>query len=413
MGRTGTRAGATGDIITPATGLANELGTTGKEFGVIAYNTGSADWAGTSNTITPNFMYNQKVSCTSGTTWTYAPIKYWPNGIDAGNTSGDPSKTAAQATEQKLSFFAYAPYVELSSTTDLTSPGIVEINGCAQLSGANIGNNKTGEPTVKYRLDPTVNANQVDLLWGTRGDNTYSETDGTNNTESADYNVNLTKQVTGEKVNFLFKHALAKIENIQIRSTIDNNTGSNPDSKTCITVRSISIQNAASNFASEGVFNLATGQWSGLNNGSASLGSAFNFAAGTGTMNTAIFNAAANETNDGSAWSQTGVTGTAANVLNGDFPAYYVIPVGSAQQLTCTIDYDVKTVDGNLSGGYSSTNQVITNTISCNFQAGYKYKLILWLGLTSVKFTASVANWNDGDAQNVWLPSNVVATPAP
>lgn len=410
MGKTGTRAGATGDIITPNDGSANELGTTNKEFGVIAYNTGSTDWGGTSNTQTPNFMYNQKVSCTGGTTWNYAPIKYWPNGIDAANSAGNPSNTATSGV-QKLSFFAYAPYVELSGTA-LTGPGIIEINGTGKLSDTNLGNNKTGEPTVKYQLDNAANANQVDLLWGLRGAATYEETDNNDNTGTvgSDYNVNLTKQSTDEKVNFQFKHALAKIENIQIQSAIDNNTlGTDPDTKTCITVRSITIQNSASNFASEGVFNLATGVWSNLNNSLTSLGAAFNFSAGSGTMNTNIFNAAADETytTGTGTWSQTGVKGTATNVLSSDFPAFYVIPVGSAQELTCTITYDVKTYDPNLSGSYSTNTQTITNTISCNFEAGKKYKLVLGIGLTSVKFTASVANWTDGANQDIWLPSNV------
>ena len=49
-----------------------------KGFGVFASYTGQAVWKANGNTI--NFMNNQIVSSTdNGTTWTYSPLKYWPN----------------------------------------------------------------------------------------------------------------------------------------------------------------------------------------------------------------------------------------------------------------------------------------------------------------------------------------------
>lgn len=53
------------------------------------------------------------------------------------------------------------------------------------------------------------------------------------------------------------------------------------------------------------------------------------------------------------------------------------------------------------------------------------YKLLIHLGLTSVKFSAIVADWDSSDApgqggddnsnidnnKDIWLPSNVVVTP--
>ena len=75
-----------------------------KGFGVFAYYTGKSDfsdWAGVGEPTSkaPNFMNNQKVTGTGDSstpavyTWTYAPIKYWPN-----------------EANDKLTFFAYAPY---------------------------------------------------------------------------------------------------------------------------------------------------------------------------------------------------------------------------------------------------------------------------------------------------------------
>lgn len=46
-------------------------------IGVYAYYTGSRNMQ---KTDTPNFMCNQKVTRTEGSsTWTYSPLKYWPN----------------------------------------------------------------------------------------------------------------------------------------------------------------------------------------------------------------------------------------------------------------------------------------------------------------------------------------------
>lgn len=93
-------------------------------MGVFASYTGQDDWSGAT---APNFMYNQLVE-KSGT-WTYTPLKYWPN------TTGD-----------KLTFFAYAPHT-------------------SKVSGLTIAtaNTTAGYPTLSYTV-PTDAANQIDLL---------------------------------------------------------------------------------------------------------------------------------------------------------------------------------------------------------------------------------------------------------
>lgn len=61
-------------------------------MGVFAYHTSD----NFSDAATPGFMFNQKVERTDNTSpWTYSPLRYWPN---------NPS--------DKLTFFAYAPYVD-------------------------------------------------------------------------------------------------------------------------------------------------------------------------------------------------------------------------------------------------------------------------------------------------------------
>ena len=64
-----------------------------KKFGVFASYTGKLKYEST--TVSPDFMYNQPVSCDASGNWSYAPTKFWPN--DAA---------------EYVSFFAYAPYEE-------------------------------------------------------------------------------------------------------------------------------------------------------------------------------------------------------------------------------------------------------------------------------------------------------------
>ena len=112
-----TRAGLPGGVTTgtPNTyGVTTSTLQTGRHkdagFGVFAYFTNNGDYD--ANTSTPNFMYNEQVTYTTATgklaDWTYEPVKYWPNEF------GD----AAQSDDlDKVSFFAYAPWVNVTATT--------------------------------------------------------------------------------------------------------------------------------------------------------------------------------------------------------------------------------------------------------------------------------------------------------
>ena len=309
-------------------------------FGVFAYlTTNNQDYdptnvASSPSDIFPNFMYNQQITW-DGTSnlWKYEPAKYWPNGLDAATThAGNGQSTQTQI--QKLSFFAYAPYMTVgyfdtnyASSSDGALPsGLADattkknntaLNGIKAMTT----NNFTGNVWVKYLLPNAREDQAVDLLWGVRGAFQYTETDNGNNPTTAltsltgnDYNINLTKQTVGEKVSFLFKHALTKIggqtvesENadqtpnestdkisFKIVADVDVNTettggdhdnqaayfGSGADfdnSKTLITLKSIKIQDGitASDDAetpvtgittntgiyNSGWFNIETGTW--------------------------------------------------------------------------------------------------------------------------------------------------------
>lgn len=445
LGKTGTtRAGDNGAIDNTTT-------LQSKGFGVFAFNTGSTNWANNQSSYYPNFMYNQQVTYGSST-WSYSPLKYWPNGIDAANTALTPSNSATESGVQQLSFFAYAPYVNALNDGTFSPAETTGITGLTT-------NSATTAPKVTYALTSTSNGflvgSNVDLLWGLRGSASYSETDNGANagTVGTDYNVNLTKQTTGETVDFLFKHALTKVggsAGLKIVADFDANgngeTGiGSQDATTLITVRSITIGNAVNAVTTTGTFNLATGAWTATNNGSIAASTPINLAFnadGTAskiilnsdiaeavtTSNTTcpIWNSTQWETNNGSsAASGTaigGVTKTAKNVYNADGDAFYLIPGQSNQTLTVTVDYVVRTYDAKLAvpsndvSNCSKVEQTITNTVTlpaATLKPNKYFTLVLHLGLTSVRFSALVDSWDvvdDDDAEEIWLPSNVVTS---
>lgn len=87
-----------------------------KNVGVFAYFTHGKF---NENTAIPNFMYNQLVEKQQDEgTWSYSPVKFWPD----------------NSTTDKISFFAYAPYVNevengyLSFQDEGTASGFPALN---------------------------------------------------------------------------------------------------------------------------------------------------------------------------------------------------------------------------------------------------------------------------------------------
>ncbi len=138
--------GFSGDL--PATRVLQEYASASdlSSIGVFAYFThGSFNSA----SATPNFMYNQKVERQSpGGNWTYSPERYWPNN-----------------ETDKLSFFAYAPYVDEKATGG-SNPAFKD-------------KTEAGYPVLTYTV-PTTEAAQIDLLASVPLiDQTYTGTSGT------------------------------------------------------------------------------------------------------------------------------------------------------------------------------------------------------------------------------------------
>lgn len=488
-------------------------------FGVFAYLT-TANYT-TSTVLAPNFMYNQQLQydgAVGSGSWIYSPVKYWPNGIDAGNTSVNPSNTAVEKTVQKLSFFAYAPYkapsffdASYANATDGALPSGLADATTKKSSTATNGitamttNDFTGNVWVKYALLKATEQEAVDLLWGLNGKTTYNEADNSDpsvgNIGEA-YNINLTKQAVEstntQKVQFLFKHALAKIQGssvttaknldeassncgFSVKLDVDGNSGDNQTTffgtsngfnkaKTLVTIKSVKIQDgttasndsengltsATSDIYTSGWFNIETGNW---DMAGATTGATINIEVGNNpaedvnatptpgtkyTLNPQIrensafpavknetgvdWNPSANESTDGYTGGAEGVEVTAKPLFANEYvPGLMFIP-GQNQTIYVTVDYIVRTADANLSTGYSQVEQVITNKVTLpasSLGANKIFKIIMHLGLTSVKFEAKVADWQtnaggtydgggnytsggDANEQSIWLPSNVV-----
>ena len=317
-------------------------------FSVFAYYTGSADF---SATATPNFMFNQNVTSTDGTTWTYSPVKYWPNN-DSNTTSGSSTFT------DKLSFFAYAPYVAAGADGATSNAVITHVTA----------NTATGDPKVTYAIAANP-ANSIDLL--------YSDADLKNKTKQ-DYTIT-------SKVTFTFKHALSRLEFL-VQGAFDSITAGDGalDPATKIYVNSVKIQSEG--ISKTGVLNLNSGAWE--------LGAV-----------DASFEPAVNVPDDLKSGG-TGVTASEA-ALHAAGEYFMLFPTASAVNYNFIIDYDVITTDTALDGEKSQINNKITKTASIKFEAGKAYKVKLVLGMTTVKLDADVADWTDASDQVIWMPINL------
>ena len=162
-------------------------------FGVFASYT--RQWRYSTTTVSPDFLCNQKVEW-DGTNsyWKYEPVKYWPNG------EGESIGTGQSEISHQVSFFAYAPWSNLTkSTLPRPTPDPADcITDCSQTY-------EQGDPWIIYRIagneggDPT--AQQVDLLYAVCDYDSYGKGDGL-------CNIDLTKPDVSQKVNFTFRHAL-------------------------------------------------------------------------------------------------------------------------------------------------------------------------------------------------------------
>ena len=379
----------------------------------------------------PNFMYNQQVKYVTSA-WTYEPVKYWPN---------EYGSTAQSDDVDRVSFFAYAPWVKTVPTT-----GAIDIGSetdpakIAQLQNYNITgmttNSASGDPFIKYVVDWKP-ATSVDLLWGVVANpSEFSPIAGTVSLTAGLPFKDLVKENYDKNVKFNLRHALARL-NIQIDAFVDGTTAANAvANNNKIFVRAITFEG----FATKGALNLNnttadTPLWMDYGCVDELAVDAFTIHDGRKDGKEGYLDgAASNEKMTGlnpvlvqsvpydNPSLSAGVTKTAVNLFDpgtgGTATApIYVIPTN--EELKITIVYDVETKDANLAGyladgvkNGSSIENKITQTVKVGTEnlkmvAGKAYTINLHLGMTSVKIDAAVTPWDTStSAANTDLPEN-------
>ena len=357
-----------------------------KGFGVFGYYTDNADYASSTKA---NFMYNQQVTYDAGTTsWTYSPVKYWPNEHGASAVSTD---------VDKLTFLAYAPFVEnfQIATDNGVSIKDNQTTAAAATEGitAMTANNATGDATLTF-IVPASAENQIDLLYGVLGAQSIN-VDGVAEGTVGGAIENLTKEKTGGKINILFKHALAKIA-IDIKDVVDAvdpTTTVDPASDgTKVVVESLTLKGT---IGTSGKLNLYTGVWSDT---------ADEASFDVSPLPEAIYSGATAPT------AYPAVTGVVESGLGaGNTIDLMVVPATGAKITGVEIVYYVCTQDAQLDGGVSIVKNVISKNLATavTIEKGKQYGLNVLLGLTSVDLTATVENWTVDSTTNVDLPKNV------
>ena len=172
-------------------------------FGVLAYYTEQANFADTNK---PNFMWNQKVTYDkTNTNWEYTPIKYWPTKV------GD-----------KVSFFAYAPYVANGNAN-----GIV-------LSG----NSAEGTPTATITL-PDDLSQTIDFVAAVQMNKTHDNSATANN-----------------NVSFNLKHEMTRVK---VQAKLDKLVYDANDAKkkTFVVIKDVKFYNNV-NFYKSGIYTFST-----------------------------------------------------------------------------------------------------------------------------------------------------------
>ena len=394
-----TRSGVAGDLTLDALKAAAGDRATyedGGGFGVFAYYT---DLKKYDQTYVPNFMYNQLVKWETNK-WTYSPVMYWPNESGADAQSDD---------EDKVSFFAYAPYVyHTSAASGSVNDATYGITGFSR-------NTSAGDPIVKYIASFNA-AETVDLMWGVCNSATWAKYQGTT---TQDMTTGLPwldvehPQLIDQNLTFTFKHALSQLS-VTIDAGVDvaSGAGGSLDANTKIYVRSISftgiamkgalnLNNPVANTARwldySGSTDLPYGESVTVHDGRRDGREGATGAEATNELPQGL-NAAIVQNNPAT----TGVTTSPQNLFAGS-GTVFVIPTGEA--MTVTIVYDVETTNSDLTTyisdgtthGSSIENRIsktITWSSGTGLVSGKKYNLALHLGMNSVKFDAEVADWD-------------------
>lgn len=318
-------------------------------FGVLAYYTEQTDFADTNK---PNFMWNQKVTH-NGTNWEYTPVKYWPTKV-----------------KDKVSFFAYAPYVESGNAN-----GIV-------LSG----NSETGAPTATITL-PDDPSKTIDFVAAVQMNKTHDNSESANN-----------------DVSFILKHEMTRVK---VQAKLDKSVYSDDAKhKTFVVIKNVKF-NDKGQFYKSGKYTFSTddskrGKWATTANATAySLDL-------NKVMKKETIQVTGAKGKSGSGDYQKGEDGiklvnTNTVPLFKDDQYLFLIPVANLTDgnATATIEYDIVTEDSKLAVGYSCTNATKTVKLPAGtLQQGKSYNYTFIINLDEIVLDATVEKWDETASGN-------------
>lgn len=425
MQRTTTRSGlAMNDLVIGK--LASE------GFGVFGFYTDNKDY---DQLALPNFMYNEKVYATGSApyTWQYDVLKYWPNEYGYNAISDD---------ADKVTFFAYAPYVPVTPSTGKVADG----NDTWGITGIT-RNSNAGDPIVKY-IASFANKYAVDLCWAVCQQNDWQLVESGQAQAFTLGKPWLNVQRPGavdQKLKFQFKHATSKLQ-ITIDEFNDDYKAAATDidnSLTRIFVRSVRF----TGFTMQGALNLNnetanepywmnySGQgdlsvtddvvvYDQRKDGKEGVAGAVATNEKVGGLNPKFIQKE-NMMNAYGKWKNddpVGVTQTPRNLFDkkgGDFDWFYVIPSGDDMEIE--IVYDVETISNNLyttiSDGVTHGSTIenrITKKIKfgdniSKLEPGKAYNIKLHIGMNDVDFDADIVDWDNMPTPDIDLPANLPA----
>ena len=377
-------------------------------IGVFTQYTESAAWEDYVKTTPFNFMWNQQVTWNeTDSRWLYTPVKYWPNSNQPADYAGAQGSTAYSY----LSFFGYAPYVDAASLpgTGAGNDGIISMS-------ANSDNADGSYIYYRTSIDkPFAPETSVDLLWATQQDRYKTDAEGYGHVDGL--------------VQLVFKHTLTKLDittKLLVDRTKDQTSpaySTELDANTRIFIEEAHI--TTPDYYSEGKLiiapNQSTPKWdyTGLD-AYRKTGFDYDVADVKYSMRYADYNIPTNrdwvekdpitelydyeQAKEDFDAMEDGVL-PAEQQLAANYSTYMFLPSEDQQALSVRVKYHVVTYDEKLVLNSPKYYSDITNDITATlddptfrFESNKQYKLVLNLGVTSVKFEVYVL-----DDQGEWI----------
>jgi hypothetical protein len=409
---------ATTRTLTPEEAALLKLKSTG--FGVFTYYTNGAYPASNSNStseatdVAPNFMYNQSIYWDDDTdAWAYTPIKYWPNDFSTGAVDNqDPAATGS--SNDKLSFFAYAPFtnqVALDATTYTLEPSSGRFkNGSnyydQQPNASGVlefkPNSTASDPKLHYRLG---GAATLDLVYASA----LKDKTKNSGTPPAVYTPS-----------FSFNHALSALK-FYVGAYFDETPSLSPSIQiaddTYITIESVEI--SSDDMPYDGWLNLNSGNWEDTSSSTASitvneseLNTDLQYTS-TDTaewdddegifVKTGSWHPGVGRNSDGTK-AAAGTTYTLMKQVGGLDQYAMIMPSATSVTYKITCNYHVWTLDKRNADCISKVENNVTNEISFTPAKGNVYAITIWLGMTTVKL--DVKQYNNGTTGNEHWPTS-------